>query len=193
MRLVSFVQMGFLVGVAASLGVAMTGCGGGGDGGYEEAQPPPPQLSATPQQVGIDTGATIDATPANGVGVFVQYATGGQWTIQTACDTDSSGYACGFDIFVGGVATTTTLSNPVGQDLSGRDGIEVQSDGSLHFSALTSTSLEGFTFGATPGAAIELEMFLDGEPQPAFIYWIGDKILHTGAPTDPIDFTPSAS
>jgi hypothetical protein len=190
MRLVSFVQMGSLVALVASVGVAVAGCG---DGGGDFSGPQPVQLSATPQQVGIDTGATIDATPGNGVGVFVQYAAGGSWTIQTACDTNISGYSCGFDVFVAGVDSATTLSNAAGQDLTGRDGIELQSDGSFHFSSQTATALDGFTFDATPGAALELEMFLDGQPQPQFIYWIGDSVLHTGAPTDPIDFTPSAS
>ncbi len=67
-----------------------------------------------------------------------------------------------------------------------------QSMGTLHLFANTTTNLDGVTFDATPGATLELEMYLDNEAQPRFVYWIGsDKVLHTGAPTDPVDFAPS--
>ena len=170
--------------------VVAAGCDdSGGDAGFL----PPPGLSPTPQKVAIDTGATIDITPGNGVGVFVQYAAGGHYTISTACDTNVSQFSCNFDVFVSGVDRATTLSNPQGQNLEGPDSIDLQRDGTLHFYANTSTGLDGVSFDATPGATIEVEMYLDTQPQPRFVYWIGDAVLHTGAPTDPIDFTPTAN
>lgn len=180
---------------------AVVGCDGEG-GGYHHhhddgmgggaTTPPDQTITSTPDKVAIDTGATITATAGSGVGVFVEYATGGHWTVSTACDTNTSGYSCDFDLFISGVAADTKLTNPSGKDLTGLDVIEIQADGTLHLYANTSTGLDGITFDAPPGAGVEVEMYLDTLPQPRFVYWIGDKVLHTGAPTDPIDLTPSA-
>jgi hypothetical protein len=195
MRLLSSLQIGslLLVSGAAYLGAMTVGCDGGHEHEHDAngGNPTPEMITATPQKVAIDTGATIDAKPGDGVGVFVQYATGGHWTITTACDTNTSGFDCNFDLFLSGVDSSTTLSNPKGQSLEGLDTVEIQADGTVHLYADTLTGLDGITFDAQPGAAIQLEMYLDGAAQPRFVYWVGDKVLHTGAPTDPIDLAPS--
>ena len=67
---------------------------------------------------------------------------------------------------------------------------ELLTDGSAHLSAVTSTEFDGMTFDVKPGAVVELEVYVDGLPDPHFVYWFGDKTLHTGAPTDPVDFVP---
>lgn len=188
MRLSSLISLGSFLAIAG-LG---TGCfffdNSGGDGSGSTL---PPETNA--QTVVIDTDATITASPGDGVGVFVQYTSGGEWNIFTTCDTHVSGVSCGFDLFVKGVDATTLIANSKGSNLSGRDGIEVMADGTVHLATDTSTDLNGFTFDATPGAAIELTMALDGTSQERFIYWVGDGVLHTGAPTNPVDFQPTAT
>ena len=200
MRVFSSVMLRWLLPIVAAVAGLTGGCGDGhghpygGSGGGDGSQPPPDQtLTANPQKVAIDTGATLTSPGGGGVGVFVQYASGGHWTFTTACDTTTSGVSCGFDLFLSGVDPATVLSNPKGQALEATDNIEILADGSLHFQAITSTGLDGLTFDATPGADIQLEMYLDTQPQPRFVYWIGDKVLHTGAPTDPVDLAPSAN
>jgi hypothetical protein len=203
MRVLSSPKVRSLLSVVAcagglSLACAAVGCDGDGWGHHHHdmtgvpATPPDETLTTTPDKVAIDTGATITATPGTGVGVFVEYATGGHWTITTACDTNTSGVSCDFDLFIAGVDPSTKLTNPSGKDLAGLDEVSIQGDGTLHLYTNTSTALDGITFDAPAGAAIQLEMYLDAQPQPRFVYWIGDKVLHTGAPTDPIDLTPSA-
>jgi hypothetical protein len=176
--------------VAALAGVAL-GCGD--HSGDLNVAPPDRTLSPDPQKVAIDTGATLSSKGGAGVGVFVQYAAGGHWTFTTACDTTTSGQPCGFDLFVAGVDRSTTLSNPQGNALEAGDLIEVLADGSIHLQTLTSTGLDGLALDATSGATLDVVMYLDGVPQPQFIYWIGDKVLHAGAPTDPVDLAPSAN
>ena len=196
MRLFSSMMLPWLLPVAAAVAALAIGCGDGhhhGDVGTGTQPPPGETLTANPQKVAIDTGATLTSPGGGGVGVFVQYASGGHWTFTTACDTTTSGVSCGFDLFLSGVDPATVLSNPKGQALEATDNIEILADGSLHFQAVTSTGLDGLTFDATPGADIQLEMYLDTLPQPRFVYWIGDKVLHTGAPTDPVDLAPSAN
>jgi hypothetical protein len=199
MRLSPFFKLGSLA-LAVCVGAASSGCffvdssDGGSGNNSDNNQPPPDETpSAQPQTVGIDVDAKLNATPGDGVGVLVQYATGGHWTLSTTCDTNTSGVACGFDLFASGVDPMTTISNPQGQNLAGEDKIALQSDGSVHLSTLTSTNVNGMTFDATENATVELEMYLDGELQERFIYWVGDGVIHTGAPTNPIDFKPQVA
>ena len=77
-----------------------------------------------------------------------------------------------------------------GTSFQGKDTIEVASDGVVHMSVETSTGLDGMTFNGPPGAAMELEVDLGGMLEPQFIYWVGDGVLHTGSPTDPVIFAP---
>jgi hypothetical protein len=188
MRLSSLVSLGSLLALASlGTGCFFVGDNSGGDG----SGTPAPETTA--QTVLIDTDATITASPGDGVGVFVQYASGGHWTIFTTCDTHVSNASCGFDLYVNTTDPQAELSKAQGTDLAGRDGIEMLADGSIHLSTDTSTGSNGFTFDATPGAIVELNMALDGASQERFVYWVGNGILHTGAPSNPVDFQPTAT
>jgi hypothetical protein len=142
-------------------------------------------------KVTIDTGSTLEATAGDGVGVFVEYAGEGRWHVWTACDTNSSHADCGFDVFAS-VPSGGAITNPTGENLEGEDNVRVESDGAVHLAAATSTEFDGMTFETDPGSTVELEVFLDGEAQPHFVYWVGDGVLHNGAPTNPVDFAPNA-
>ena len=37
----------------------------------------------------------------------------------------------------------------------------------------------------------EGRVVLDGVEQPHYVYWVGNKVLHQGAPSNPIDFLPT--
>jgi hypothetical protein len=37
---------------------------------------------------------------------------------------------------------------------------------------------------------MQFEVLLDGVDQPQFVYWVGDGVLHTGSPTDPLALAP---
>jgi hypothetical protein len=190
MQFPAFLKSGlvFSVAIAACLGALAIGCGDGHDRHSDPGSLP----SSQPRTVAIDTGATITAQPGGGVGVFVQYAEGGHWTARTSCDTPTSGASCNYELFFSVVDGSTVLSNPEQRDVAGGDTVDILADGSLHFVSETSTNLDGFTFDATPGASLQLDMFLDGAEQPRFVYWIGQSVLHTGAPTDPINLAPTA-
>jgi hypothetical protein len=190
MQFPAFLKSGRVV-LIACLAAFGTGCSDGSD---RDSWDTPPSLASNtvPATVAIDTGATITAQPGGGVGVFVQYSPGGHWSARTSCDTPTSNASCGFDLYFSGLGASTVLSNPQGQDVAGADTVDMLADGSLHLFANTSNALDGFTFDASPGATLQLDMFLDGVEQPRFVYWIGQSVLHTGAPTDPINFTPTA-
>jgi hypothetical protein len=204
MRLSSCLKLGSLfavVGCVACFGIATSGCFDGSGPGHDDNDNNGPSTngpSATPDQVAIDTNATLTVQPGQGVGVFVEYTAGGTWTVSASCDTNFSQASCAFDVIVAGVDSSTVLSNAQNQNPDRASSVEVRRDGSLHFSSETTTDLDGFTFSAPPGKTIALELLLDGQlydaygdPQGRFIYWLGDGVLHTGAPTNPVEFAPT--
>ena len=186
-----------LLATTACLGAASSGCvitsnDRGGDvyvppGG----QPPEP---TEPHVVTIDADATLQVKPGEGVGVFVEYKTGGHWNVYTSCDFNTPanpGVSCGFDIFATVLDRGATIDNPKGQDLSGKDLIELLADGTVHLYTENTLRLGGITFDTPPGATVQLEVYLDGYADPHYIYWVGEDVLHQGAPTNPLDFRPS--
>lgn len=151
-------------------------------------QEPPPE-EVEPQLVSIDTDATISAEPGEGVGLFVEYAAGGTWRLWTTCDTNYSNVACNFDIFAA-VDADSELIDIRGDDLEGRDEAGPWDEGVAFFHAETSADVDSVTLTTTPGAIVEVALYLDSYSQPRFIYWFGDGVLHEGAPTNPVDFEP---
>jgi hypothetical protein len=187
-----------LLALTACLAAATSGCEINGDSGGGDIVVTPPSTnlepSADPVSVTIDADATLDVKAGDGVGVFVEYATGGHWNVFTTCDYNTAanpGQACGFDIFATALDSGGGIDNPKGQDLSDRDSIAIEPGGTVHLYTENAVSLSGMTFDTAPGGAVELEVYLDGSADPHYIYWVGKDLLHNGAPTDPLDFKPS--
>lgn len=182
-----------LTSALVGLMVGMTGCFWGGSSAEPDpvTTVPAPTLD-TPKQVTITPDKTLNADPGAGVGIFVEYATGGHWHVWTTCDTTTSKVACDFEAFAIPEKGAKISNVKAAETLEGADVAEEMKDGSAHLSASTSTELDGMTFDATPGAVVELEVYLDGVPDSRVVFWYGNETLHTGAPTDPIDFLPDA-
>lgn len=157
--------------------------GSGGSGGGPSGDVP---------QSAIDTDATIaGVTPGDGAGAFVEYAAGGTWHVFTACDTNVSGYSCAWDIIVGADGGITNFT-PDRLETSNTEWVDWSDQGTVRLVATTANDTDGFYFTAQPGATARVDVYLDGEPAPRFIYWVGDGGLHRGAPSNPIDLTPTA-
>jgi hypothetical protein len=152
-----------------------------------------PQLDANPQEVTIDTDQTIVAEPGLGVGLYVEYATGGKWHITTTCDTETAENVnrvpCAFDAHLS-VGSGASITKVTGEALEGADSAQLTTSGEADISFVTGSDQDGVHIEATPGAPLRIEMYLDNQPAPRFIYWIGKSVLHQGAPTDPIDLKP---
>jgi hypothetical protein len=140
--------------------------------------------------VGIDEGATLQADPGEGVGLFVEYAAGGKWRVWTTCDTNYSKVVCLFDAFVA-VDIESQLTDVAEDELEGADFTERLDQGMIRIHAETGTDADAVTFTTPEGAVLALEMYLDDVSQPQFVYWFGDGVLHTGAPTNPVEFEPT--
>ena len=193
-----------LVALVACTGAASTGCvltdgnGGGDPGSSDNNNPPPPVVQGPTQQMQIDADATLQAKGGDGVGVFVEYKTGGHWHVFTACDfnqpTNPNGMACTFEVSASVITQGKSgagITNAKGESLANKDTVALQGDGTAHLFTETTTGLNGMTFDAPVGAVVELDVLLDSVEDPHYFYWIGKKVLHQGGPSDPLDLAPS--
>ncbi len=140
----------------------------------------------------IDTGATLaDIEPGRGAGAFVEYESGGKWHVYTACDTELSGTGCMWDIIVS-VADGDEITTFDRDQLEGSDTLDWYSPQSVQLLTNTTYDFDGFRLEATAGAPLVVDVYLDGDPAPKYIYWVGDGALHRGAPTNPIELVPTA-
>ncbi len=163
----------------------MDGCGNSGGAGGTPNQPQVPQAT-------IDTGATIgEIKPGEGAGAFVEYAAGGKWHVFTACDTKLSGLSCRWDIITS-VGSDASISGFQPDSLEPSDYLDWNDSRSVRLVADNTNDIDGYYLEATPGGTVRVDVYLDDQPQPRFIYWVGEGGLHQGAPSNPIDLTPSS-
>lgn len=158
-----------------------------------EPAPAPVKGSHTPatepRTVGIQADQTLESAAGEGVGLFVEYAAGGRWHLYTTCDATSSNLGCAWELFAT-VGAGAALTGVQSESLEPGDIVETQG-AAMHFAAQTSTGKQGATFDVTPGAPLELEVYLDGALEPRYVYWVDAGVLHAGAPTDPVRFQPT--
>ncbi|MBX3128894.1 MAG: hypothetical protein KF718_19415 [Polyangiaceae bacterium] len=140
----------------------------------------------------IDTGASLaDMVPGEGVGAFAEYQAGGTWHIYTTCDTAISKLSCRWDIILS-AASADEIFDFAPDRLESSDYLDWEDDRSVRMVTRTTTDFDGFFVEAQPGAPMLLDVYLDGRPEPRYIYWVGDGGLHQGSPTNPIELVPSA-
>jgi len=174
--------------LTAALGLSLfsTGCYFEADPGTVVVDDPTPAIA----DITIDPAATMDVSPGDGVGLFVEYAGNGHWDVFSTCDTAVSGASCNFDVVIS-ADPLVSISRVEGQDLNDFDSLSLESDGSIRLVTDTDFGMNGVSFDADPGATIEIDMLLDGEEQPAFVYAVSDGVLLRGVPSNPVDFTPA--
>jgi hypothetical protein len=177
-----------------SLSVLGTGCiiDGNGSGTVVVSDDDPTPIDTTPAiaDVTIDPGASMSASPGEGVGLFVQYSEDGHWDVFTTCDTSISGASCNFDVLVS-ADPSVIIENVEGADLESSDTLSLLSDGSINLVTDTSFGMNGMSFDADPGATIEIDVLLDGETAQRYVYAVSGGALVQGVPTNPVDFTPA--
>jgi hypothetical protein len=177
----------FVLAAGLGFGAATSGCFVVTDGG---SSPLPP--STDPAQESIDADAVIAVSPGQGAGLFVQYASGGQWDVFTSCDTDITDRPCSFDIIIS-ADPTVVLAGPKPHDFEVVDTLTLESDGSIHVITGTAGKLDGVSFSAEPGASIRVDVLLDGAAQPDYVHWISGGVYQDqGALTNPVDFVPAS-
>lgn len=154
--------------------------------GPDPVSPPPPAPDAgevQPLVVLIDSDRTMTAQGGEGVGVFVEYASGGKWHLFWTCDTAITGQACQF--LIRATAKDGTLSVP---------DKNVEPAESFEFESLTKTEVNEVFFTAKAGTDVEIEAVIGGELSSKFFFFVQNGVVngdYTGILTDPLIFRPS--
>lgn len=177
----------------------------GGRGGFGRVPSDPPSVpsavppiprcpdpSTTAENATIDVNDTesIQSEPGQGVGVLVDYDTGGHWHVWSVCDTAVSGIACGYAVTalaLGG----DPVANVTGDDLEPGETAGTACPDTAFFAASTDLGVDGVRFDATPGAAVQVQAALDGTLLQDIILFVqgGDVPIHS---SNPITLTPAS-
>jgi hypothetical protein len=131
------------------------------------------------------------------VGVFVQYKTGGHWTIWWTCDTNKTGESCAFDntvsVTTGTIATVGSMTPGVAAM-----GVTQNSPENIEAQTTTTTGVDGVTFDTplTSGQVpvITLDAKVNGVENPSWLFFVQDGKINGGTTdtlTDPLMFEPS--
>ena len=154
--------------------------------GQNDNPQPTATVPAEPLTVIIDANQTMTAVGGDGVGVFVEYKSGGHWHVWWTCDTNHSKLACSFTIsgsVLGGV-----------RNLTG-DSSASLSAGSLVASSTVTTDVKEIFFDANPGEKLTLDARVNGiDPTTSLFFFVQDGKIngaYPGALTNPLIFKPS--
>lgn len=138
----------------------------------------------------IDTDVAMTDVES-GVGVFVEYAKGGQWTLRVGCDTAVDDAECFWQIYA-----YTTVGVPISSvqtiDLESNDILSVKSDGELWLDATATLDLDGVSFVTDPGEPVTFDVYLEGDKHPEdFFYYVSGGEVVAGTRSPVIELTPT--
>jgi hypothetical protein len=185
--------------VVAPLAVASIACGSDNAssavGGTPEGPVGSPSARHGVMLVRVETGKTLRATPGEGVGVFVQYESGGHWTVWWTCDSRQSSRTCNYE--VDATARSGKITN-----VAGYDGTTLAPPGgsrsdtpAFPIKGSVTNDIQGVTFDTAPGEIIQVKATLDGSSDGSLFYFVdGDKVKdgYHGQLSDPLDFQPTS-
>jgi hypothetical protein len=169
------------------------GSGSGGAGGSGSSGPYGTSSSGAATQpllVQVDTGGTLVATPGNGIGVYVEYQSGGHWRVSWTCDSSLTNLSCSYvvDASVG----TGTIANPASDGFQGGDSLSQASPRQIEAVATTTTDEDAMLFDTTPGMPITLTVSLNA---PVSFFFVQNNLVNggwKGALTNPLVLQPLA-
>jgi hypothetical protein len=153
----------------------------------------PPPANTAPLTVVIDTNQTMSQKGGQGVGVFVQYTSGGHWHVWWTCDTSLSGLPCDFAVRM----TGTSIANAITQfdPAETGDALATSTPEELDVTAHTTTGIDAIDFDAAPGADLKVDLSVSGLRDGAFFFFVQNGQIDGNFPpsklTDPLVFEPS--
>lgn len=177
----------YILSVPAILSLALVACG------YDNSdreRVEPGQSDVTVLSDYIDADSTLtDIT--SGAGIFVEYASGGTWKVQTTCDVAASNADCLWDIYA---------YTQVGVNFASIDAIDLESDDDLQASfggeitlyTTTAGDVDGVSFATNPGEPVTFEFALVDSSQPEkFFFYASEGAIQAGVASPAIKLTPT--
>jgi hypothetical protein len=184
-----------------AIGAAIVAGCGGSDVYYAPVGVSSPSVIHT-VDVATDVVVTPDE-PGKGAGLFVDYAAGGKWRIQTTCNVldtrpcdvdpsqDCQPPPCPWDV----VATALSGSLDVqGAEIDETDRIFRVNEASVRLMFDTAAEIDSVRLSADPGERLQLDVYLDYIYDATRVSWATqDGTIETdGAPSNPVVFSPTA-
>jgi hypothetical protein len=127
--------------------------------------------------VEVDTDKTMEASPGQGVGVFVEYASGGTWNVWWTCDTAITRKACAFEVAAS--VAEGSIRDVTSTGFGAEDRLSSSSKG-VTATTYSTTTTKGFTFATDPGAVITLEATMGGLKDGALFFFVQDGKVNGG-------------
>ncbi|HVJ93324.1 MAG TPA: hypothetical protein VM580_26165 [Labilithrix sp.] len=161
----------------------------GGGGGGSSSNPDPSGVA--PMLVEVDTDQTMSAEGGQGVGVFVEYASGGHWHLWWTCDTLQTQQSC--DFVVSAVAASGNLRNVDSSEVN-RGSVTSPSASRVDAKTTTTTEVHGIRFDTDPGEVITVEASVGGLTDGAFLFFVQAGKVNggfSGKLTNPLQFQGS--
>jgi hypothetical protein len=145
--------------------------------------------STTPLLVEIDTGRTLNADPGQGVGIFVEYASGGKWHVWWTCDTKKTSSSCAFDLQIR--SESGDLETIHSEGVLAGDSVNSSDTRTINAMSNTGDNLVGVRFEAPAHGIITIDATVGGTRDPAYFFFVQDGKPNggfTGALTNPLRF-----
>ena len=177
--------LGLLAGCFAGTDSSSSSSGGSaGPGPYGSSTGAPAQ----PLLVDVDTGGTLVTTAGNGIGVYVEYQSGGHWHVSWTCDTSLTNLSCNF--VVDASVTSGTLVS-TGASVDPQDSVSLPNPQEVEAVTTTTTGVDAIFFDATPGVPVTVTVGLNA---PVSFFFVQDNLVnggYTGTLTNPLMFQPT--
>ncbi len=161
--------------------------------GYDNGPETPvyPAQPVTVVTADIDADATMANIVPGKLGMYLEYATGGTWTVMFTCDTVTSGLTCPWSID----ALTldgSAISGINVQLLDSQDVVNHPQPDTLTYDGITTNELDQFSFQVGAGLPVGFDIALQGEPDPnRYVFWIGDGGLNLGISSTSFNLYPN--
>jgi hypothetical protein len=171
--------------------LAFVACGYDNGPGYryvDQQQTNPTIFSAN-----IDTDAALgNVVAGEGVGMMIEYRTGGTWMVQFSCDTAKTNLQCYWSVNMQSL-DGSAIGGVDQQHLDNMDAVTRQSADVLWYDGLTTTEVDQFTFQTDAGKPIGFDVWLQDESEPnRYVFWIGDGWLNRGMAGPSFDLYPTS-
>jgi hypothetical protein len=178
--------VGLLAGCVADSSSSSGGVGGSGPYGASSSGGGTTQLIL----VRVDTDATLVTTPGNGIGVYIEYQSGGHWRVSWTCDTALTNLSCNF--VVDASVATGTIASPTPDGFLSGDSLTQPSSRRVEAVTTTTGDEDAMLFDTTPGAVITVSVSLNA---PVSFFFVQDNQGnggYKGTLTNPLLFEPTS-
>jgi hypothetical protein len=152
-----------------------------------------PAGSAGELIVDVDTNQVMTAKGGGGVGVFVEYKTGGHWHVYWTCDTNVNPSSSSCAVGIHATANTGTIDNLKAE---GAATPAASGPGAVDVQATVATDVQGMTFDTLPGAVIAIDATVEGTRDGHFFFFVQNGVVDGSTDpsklSDPMLFHPTS-